>query len=384
MMTYPAINKSDLHTQEVVESFKTRASLKDVTWEVKGRPDGKYLLVYLANPTERLFRALNETLESISNNNPYRERTALMRRPASYRERLQLPETQHLRTVIADSLTVTSYSFQEDFFARYIPSVFGAEEQIIANGNHIVYGRRGAGKSSLLAYLLNKLRLEGTPHAWVDMQTYVDRKDSQIIVDVLLEIVGQLSPYHSNHVEIESIKAQLNSLTKIKRGSGNRIDRLFPRIRRALFPLAQHHGRVVIFLDDLHVIDQSLQPIILAKLYSICRGNRIFLKISGIEQFTKNWDSSSRLGLETPHDAQVIRLDYNLTMPDKSKAHIQNILDAHARYCGLPDISYICGDGVLSRLAWVAAGVPRDALYLFYQAIVRATVKNQKKVSVTT
>jgi len=383
MILHTALSEQDPHPREVVENFKTRTRFKDVAWAIKGRPDGNYLLVYLANPTERLFRALNETLESISENNPYRERTALLRRPVSPRERLLLPETQHLRTVLSESLTVTSHSFREDFFVRYIPSLFGAEEQIIADGNHIVYGRRGSGKSSLLAYLLNTLRPQNTPHAWVDMQTYAGRKDSQVIIDVLLEIVQQLSAYNPGHAEIESIKTQLNSLAKAKRDSNSQIDRVLPRTRKAIFPLTQKHERVVIFLDDLHVIDQNLQPAILAKLYSICRGNRVFLKISGIEQFTKNWDPSSRLGLETPHDAQVIRLDSNLTMPDKSKSHIQNILDAHANYCGLPEVNYICGNGVLSRLAWVAAGVPRDALYIFTQAIVRATVKNQKKVSIT-
>jgi len=383
MIPHLTDNELDPHTREVVENFKTRTRLKDVAWEVKGRPDGKFLLVYLANPTERLFRALSETLEGLSKNNPYRERTTLKRRPISPRERLQLPETQHLRTVLSESLTVTSHSFQEDFFARYIPSVFGAEEQIIANGNHLVYGRRGSGKSSLLAYLLNKLKLDGTPHAWIAMQTYAGRKDLQVIVDVLLDIVQQLSSSTSGQLEIESLKTHLNSLSKTKRDSSNQIGRLLPRIRKAIFPLAKQNGRVVIFLDDLHVIDQSLQPVLLANLYSICRDNKVFLKISGIEQFTKNWDTSSRLGLQTPDDAQVIRLDYNLTMPNKSKAHIQSILDAHAKYCGLPDINYICGDGVLSRLAWVAAGVPRDALYIFTQAIVRATVKDQKKVSIT-
>ena len=383
MILQTAFREQDPYPREVVESFKTRTRFKDVTWTIKGRPDGNYLLVYLANPTERLFRALNETLQSISETNPYRERTTLLRRPTSPKERLQLPETQHLRTVLAESLTVTSHSFQEDFFARYIPSVFGAEEQIIADGNHIVYGRRGSGKSSLLAYLLNKLRPQGAPHAWVAMQTYAGRKDSQVIIDVLSEIAQQLSIYNSGNAEIESIKTQLNLLAKAKRDSSHQIDRLLPKIRKAISPLAKNHDRIVIFLDDLHVIDQDLQSVLLAKLYSICRDNRVFLKVSGIEQFTQNWNSSSRLGLETPHDAQVIRLDYNLTMPDKSKSHIQNILDAHAKYCGLPDINYICGNGVLSRLAWVAAGVPRDALYIFTQAIVRATVKNQKKVSIT-
>jgi hypothetical protein len=118
-------------------------------------------------------------------------------------------------------------------------------------------------------------------------------------------------------------------------------------------------------------------------LYSICRGNQAFLKLSGIEQFTKLRDPASRQGLETPGDIQVIRLDYNLTMPDKSKRHIQEILNSHAIYCGLPSVDYVCGDGVIDRLVWVSAGVPRDALYLFSQSISESSVRDQKKVSVS-
>ena len=79
----------------------------------------------------------------------------------------------------------------------------------------------------------------------------------------------------------------------------------------------------------------------------------------------------------------MLNLEHNLTMPDKSKQHIVSILDAHASYCGLPDIGYLAGDSVLSRLVLVAAGVPRDALNLFSIATSRAVAKNQKLVSVT-
>jgi len=70
-------------------------------------------------------------------------------------------------------------------------------------------------------------------------------------------------------------------------------------------------------------------------------------------------------------------------MPDKSLAHIESILDAHARFSGLPNIAYITGHGVLDRLVWVAAAVPRDALNLFAQAIAKASAQGQLRVSIT-
>jgi hypothetical protein len=64
-------------------------------------------------------------------------------------------------------------------------------------------------------------------------------------------------------------------------------------------------------------------------------------------------------------------------------AHIRSILNAHAVYCGFPNVKYLSSEDVLERLVLVSAAVPRDALSLFSQAISKASIKNQRRVSVT-
>ena len=98
---------------------------------------------------------------------------------------------------------------------------------------------------------------------------------------------------------------------------------------------------------------------------------------------TRLWEPSTQKGIQSTHDIQQINLDSNLTMPDKSLKHIHEILDAHARYCGLPNIDYLCDKDVILRLVWLSAGVPRDALHIFMQSLSRATIKDQRKVSIT-
>jgi hypothetical protein len=151
-----------------------------------------------------------------------------------------------------------------------------------------------------------------------------------------------------------------------------------------LAPLGAQTGELFVFLDDFHVVTPTLQPKLLDVIYGISRGNRIFLKVSAIETLTRTFDPVTRIGLEVPHDAQLIRLDYNLTVPDKATQHIQMILDSHAVYCGLPSIRKLCtSNDVLPRLTWVAAGVPRDALNLYAQAMTKAILLNRKQVSVS-
>lgn len=373
----------DKYLEEAINQFKQLTRLTQVTHELKERSEGDYLIIYLSNPTERFFKLLQQTLEALPEENPYKKRTTIKKRILSPSNRLQLPETQFLRTILSESLTVTEHSFAEDFFTRYIRSVSGDEEQIVSQSNHIVYGRRGAGKSSLLAYLMHNLRKSASPYAWVTIQTYSGRNDIATIAEVLIDITNQLQDYASNKAEIEALLPNIETVLDKDDDEGiEHLNRLIPRIRRAFGKIALQSS-IFIFLDDIHVVSEALQPILLDKLYSICRGNQIFLKISGIEQFVKLRDPASRQGLETPGDIQVIRLDYNLTMPDKSKHHILEILNSHANYCGLQNVEYICANGVIDRLVWVAAGVPRDALYLFSQAISESSVKDYKKVSIT-
>lgn len=127
-----------------------------------------------------------------------------------------------------------------------------------------------------------------------------------------------------------------------------------------------------------------MQPLLLDLIYAFARGNLIFLKVSAIETLTRTFDPHRNIGLEVPQDAQNIQLDYNLTTPDKTTAHIEAILDSHAQYAGFSSIRSLCtSGGVIPRLTWVAAGVPRDALNMFSQAISKASLEDRQKVSVS-
>jgi hypothetical protein len=157
-----------------------------------------------------------------------------------------------------------------------------------------------------------------------------------------------------------------------------------PEMRQAFSPLQTGANTLFIFLDDFHVLDIEMQAKLLGFIYSVTRGTNVFLKLSAIETLTKSWDAVSHTGLQVPHDAQTIKLDYNLTMPDKATMHIEGILDAHAIYCGLPSVRFLCtSSDVLSRLIWVSAGVPRDALNMFAQAMTKGSIANRSRVSVT-
>ena len=216
------------------------------------------------------------------------------------------------------------------------------------------------------------------------MQVYAGRTDLKLVVDLLSGLVGQLKEYPHDFVALQTALSQVEVLERTPDADFPRaLQRSLPKLQTFLASVAGTTQTVTLFLDDFHVIAESVQAEVLSALYSIARGNRTYIKVSSIEQLSRPWDAQTRSGLQPDHDAQILRLDHNLTMPDRSKRHIVGILDAQARYCGLPDIRFLTSDRALSRLVWVAAAVPRDALSMFSLAISKGLAKGEKRVSVT-
>lgn len=373
-----------ISVDEVLAAYAQKLSGIRPDWYIKKRSDGPYLIIEFANPSEHHYGIHNSIVASLNENNAFKDRVTIGVRRQAPKSRLLLPETHLLKKVIAESLTIDKFSFNEDFFSRYTASVTGLEQQITTKANFVVYGRRGAGKSSLLAYALHTAIKEKAPHSWVAMQTFAKREDPQVIPAVISAILYDIKNEYSDSGELDELTGNFEQLSE--RADKNvllKCDRLMPRLRRIIGQIATPQRPLTIFLDDIHVLDESLQPQVLAYIYKVARGNNAYIKISGIAQLTSLWDNANHFGLQPPHDAQIMDLDLNLTMPDKSQAHIVSILDAHARYCGLPNIAYLAGDGALSRLVLAAAGVPRDALNLFSVGISKAIAKSQKLVSIT-
>ena len=360
------------------EQFEKESGLYGLNFKTVTKGTTNVLVIYVSHPTDRLFAILESAREAHTREDGEVLIATLTKR--SHKDIFRSAEIGLLLRVLTESQNVNRYSFPNDFFARYTNSVSGAETQIVSNANHIVLGRRGAGKSMLLLYALQRRKQQDKPSVWVDMQVYSGREDHGVITDVLVDILEQLRDLIQNEEgHNELMKFLLRPEAEL-----DYVRRFLPKIRRYLSVFPMTGTEVFVFIDDLHVVAESLQTILLDVIYAVSRGNGMFLKISAIETLVRTYDQVSKQGLEIPQDAQNLRLDYNLTTPDKTAAQIGAILDAHASYSGLPSIRRLCSSAhVLPRLTWVSAGVPRDALNLFSQAINKATGEGRKRVTVS-
>jgi len=370
------MNVSNALEPTVISEFARISGLKNPDFEVKPRLDGNAVIIRIAEPSERFFQAALD----VSNEAESSGITSVTIKKGMPKNRLQSPEARYFLRTLSESLNINRFSFGDDFFARYTRSVSNAEDQILARANHVVYGRRGAGKSSLLLYAMRSRQNEGEFSAWIDMQVFERRNDPAVAIDIFLEVFRQVAESSTLKPEIQLLETELKRIKAEGQNDENRLRLMLPSIRNSLASI----GKMFIFLDDFHVLDIDAQPKILGLLYSVTRGNNIFLKLSAIETLTRTWNTKDHAGLQIPQDAQTIKLDYNLTVPERASEHIEGILDAHAKYCGLPSVKFLCNSpDVLARLVWVSAGVPRDALNMFTQAITKATSNNRTRVAVS-
>ena len=363
---------------QIIRNFEERSRLTGIQAEFRERGGNSVLLLKVANPTERLFEILEQVQKDFATENSDGPLVTLLKKSSD--DLLVGAEGRLFLRTLAESLNINRHSFGPDFLARYTKSVAGAEEQVTASANHVVYGRRGAGKSTLLLYALHSRESSRRSSVWVDMQVYARRDDDGVMSNVLCDILGQIPTAvvdRTEYLKLRSILQGPNVDERIVRQN-------LPAVRRVLSHFASEGRELFVFLDDFHVLAESLQPKLLDVLYAVCRGNKVFLKLSAIETLTRTFHPPTNQGLEIPHDAQLIRLDYNLTIPDKATQHIEAILNSHAVYCGLPSVRRLCtSSDVIPRLTWVAAGVPRDALNLFSQAITNASRDSRRRVSVS-
>ena len=371
--------------QSVADAFTAMLGGVPVDYRIKSRSDGDYLIFEFSNPPSRLFELMNRVNDELPLDHPFRDRWTISTRDKKPANVLDMPETALLQRELSSSLTVDRNTFGENFLTRYTESVTRLEKDIVLPANHAVYGRRGSGKSSLLAYAMHQLRLKDLPFAWIAMQTFANRTDKQAIASILAALFAEATRRAVSRSDFGQLVSELEDLAESddERGVGTRLMRLIPRMRRMLSEVATVERPFTIFLDDLHLLGRDLQPELLSHVYSLARGNCAFIKLSGIEQLTNLWDGVASRGLEPPHDVQTLVLDHNLTNPDQSRDHIVAILDRHALFCGLPNIEYLAADNYFDRLVLAAAAVPRDALSLFSKSISRSRASKQKVVSVT-
>lgn len=270
----------------------------------------------------------------------------------------------------------------------YVPDARASVSTISASRHHLVFGRRGAGKSALLMEARRRVAAEGSLDCWTNVQTLRHEEPQRVflfILDDLLRTVisgrANLSPASSRVLALSELREQVRALLNDDDTSEEQAKRIVPRAQRALAQYLEIEGaRVFVFVDDFYYVPRETQPMVLDMLHGAVRDCDIWLKIASIRHLTNWWQSRPPMGLQSGQDADLVDLDVTLQDPEKASSFLEGILGEYARRVGIASLSRVFNRPALDRLVLAAGAVPRDYMVLGMSAINRALARPNSKL----
>ncbi|MFC0486149.1 hypothetical protein [Pseudarthrobacter scleromae] len=261
----------------------------------------------------------------------------------------------------------------------YVPDARASLSTVTASRHHLVFGRRGAGKSALMMEARRQLVGEDAVMSWTNVQTLRHETPQRIFLFILDDIFSSViaerqmvSARSSLALTLTEMHEQIRSMLAKDVTSTDEAQRLVPRAQRAL---AQYLGvegvRVFAFIDDFYYVPRDTQPLLLDMIHGAVRDSNIWLKIASIRHLTNWWQASPPMGLQSGQDADLIDLDVTLQDPEKASNFLEGILAEYARRVGISALSRIFTRSALDRLVLASGAVPRDYMVLAVSAINR-------------
>ncbi|ABW15659.1 hypothetical protein Franean1_6317 [Parafrankia sp. EAN1pec] len=378
---------SDTLTRDVVRLFELQnVTLREV--RIKNYPDERNILVYVEDGQYSKALEIAESIERQLSNNTS---TLIVVRRAQQAERPS--------TVTVDVRDSAALDFQRIVAARnrvsevqpslsYVKDYAENLATIAAQRHHLVFGRRGVGKSTLLVEAKRVVENEGSLTTWINLQTLRRETPIRIFLRIAREIVGNLLAELSNVRADSAVTAEASRLydtlatlisnDATEENSGTRV---IPEIQRVLRRgLALIDKDMYVFVDDFYYVSRDEQPEMLDILHGCVRDCRAWLKIASIKNLTKWWTPSPPRGLQTGQDADLISLDITLQDPGRLRKHLTTILEQYCLEVGISRPTRLFRPDSLDRLLFASGGVPRDFLVLASAAVGKARERESAKV----
>lgn len=330
--------------------------------------------------------AIRATQRALSTDNQFRGTLQLHREPsAHFPESL---EASCLATLLARSTrAVVQGGTTEGFSVQYVAFPSNEDYQLSQPATHIVTGRRGTGKSTLITRAAELIGKKTAIVALLDMQPYSTVNKELLIREIGFDLVGAIKKACVSVSASCETTVDVTSLNEIEhdiRDDAFDVTTVAPRLRRALETVTNEiGGPLYVFLDDFHLVDTDSQADILHAIHGALKGANGWLKVAGIGSVLNFYDPARHIGLQVPGDAQELSLDLTLEDPATAEAHLKTILDSFLCAVGYRFSSQVIDDTAFRRLVWATAGVPRDFLQMFARALEHARRNRHQAVTVS-
>lgn len=297
----------------------------------------------------------------------------------------------------------------------------GNIERLSIKQNHIIFGRRGSGKSLLLKALRKNNDFSCIS---VNMEDFKDISFPNSIIQVQKAIIKQLLPvinlvhgkltfaYWKKTLPLTSkLKKQIKILDdqlihpdeydksikekkagkifgkgKSKAGGNEiesgaesseeietskqiKVDKL-DDLKNKLTDIKELFSEaatlidkdIYLILDDFYFIKKDEQPYFLDFFHRVSKNTPLYLKVATIKHRSKLYvQDDSYIGIEIPHDAQTLNLDYSLQDFNELVNFMKNLLQHINEKVGVEvDYSKLITGNAFRFLCLASGGVPRD------------------------
>ncbi len=327
--------------------------------------------------------ALRETLQGLPETNPYRGLIGLQIAPS---ERFPASmEADVLRGLLVRSTRpIVGQETSSTFPGQYVPFQNNEETQAIQAATHLIVGRRGVGKTTLILKARELLDRSHSLPVVLDMQPYSSADDS-VVVDVLTDLAkGIAKAAERKYPKAAEEAKKLHQFADDLFTGAVKPERASAALRRAISALTTAIGaELYVFLDDYHLVNAEQQPRVVESIHGGLKGARGWLKVAGLRSLLRVYDPKTKKGLQSPGDAQVISLDLTLVDPEAAERHLRSILLNFLKLVGVDNLLDVIARAAFQRLVWANAGVPRDFLQMFSKSIEHARRAHRHRVELS-
>lgn len=263
---------------------------------------------------------------------------------------------------------------------NYVADVAGRLAAARARRHHVVFGRRGVGKTALLLEAKRLIEAAGEQALWLNLQSLRGLDTSATFLTFASRLCDLMI---ANFLGFPAPPASLN-IAKDLRGECARLlgsaslslARVLPMVPQLQQLVRQYCEEtqlaLFLFFDDAHYISRSELPQFLDMVHGVTRDNPVFIKAAGIKHQMRWFVVDPPTGLQIGHDATSIDLDVTLQEPDKAKTFLLSILDAYIAHVRATPRSAFLSAEAIDRLVLASGGVPRDFMLLCAASIKQA------------
>jgi hypothetical protein len=363
--------------EDLVRTHFTDAGIRPLSVRVRSFPGERIVIVEVASQLERAIQVGNQIDPKIEDGFVT---VRMIDEPAVQSTDAVESIRDERVTRLVSLLDARSRTSEAQPSLRYIEDVAGRLQVAMAPRHHLIFGRRGAGKSALMLEAKARVERSGAQTLWLNVQPLrnLAAKGAFLtlasrLCDFPITHFSARTPAPQSVVRARELKKRVDGLLTSGTQERSRIDLIAPDVNALLHMYCTEiQAPIYIFLDDVHYLPFGDVPDFLDLAHAVTRDNNVWLKVAGIRHQMRWFRPEPPTGLQIPHDALEINLDITLQEPERAKVFLQDVLNSFIEECDARPRRAFISASALDRLILASGAVPRDFVTLCAASIQNA------------